>query len=56
MTVEQIDFSLRSVCDEVRSILQAQVAQRALIMSLAYDATLPEFIKGESGTLTVKSC
>src|SRR5229473_2760078 len=47
MTVEQIDFSLRSVCDEVRSILQAQVAQRALIMSLAYDATLPEFIKGD---------
>ena len=47
MTVEQIDFSLRSVCDEVRSILQAQVAQRALTMSLAYDATLPPFIKGD---------
>jgi signal transduction histidine kinase/ActR/RegA family two-component response regulator len=47
MTVEQIDFSLRSVCDEVRSILQAQVAQRALVMSLAYDATLPQFIRGD---------
>ncbi len=47
MTVEQIDFNLRSVCDEVRSILQAQVAQRGLVMSLAYDATLPQFIKGD---------
>jgi len=47
MTVEQIDFNLRSVCDEVRAILQAAVAKRGLTMSLAYDATLPPFIKGD---------
>jgi signal transduction histidine kinase/ActR/RegA family two-component response regulator len=47
MTVEQIDFDLRSVCDEVRAILQAAVAERGLVMSLAYDATLPQFIKGD---------
>jgi len=47
MTVEQIDFDLRSVCEEARAILQAAVAKRGLIMSLAYDATLPRFIKGD---------
>jgi signal transduction histidine kinase/ActR/RegA family two-component response regulator len=47
MTVEQIDFNLRSVCDEVRAILQAAAAKRELVMSLAYDATLPQFIKGD---------
>jgi signal transduction histidine kinase/ActR/RegA family two-component response regulator len=47
MTVEHIDFNLRSVCDEVRAILQAAVAKQELVMSLAYDATLPQFIKGD---------
>ncbi len=47
MTVEQIDFDLRSVCDEARAILQAAVAKRGLVMSLAYDATLPQIIKGD---------
>jgi signal transduction histidine kinase/ActR/RegA family two-component response regulator len=47
MTVEQIDFDLRSVCDEVRSILQAAVAKQGLLMSLSYDSTLPRFIKGD---------
>jgi len=47
MSVEQIDFNLRSVCDEVRAILQAAVAKQGLVMSLAYDATLPQFIKGD---------
>jgi signal transduction histidine kinase/CheY-like chemotaxis protein len=51
MTVEQIDFDLRSVCDEVRAILQAAVAERGLVMSLACDATLPQFIKGDPGRL-----
>src|ERR1700682_79047 len=40
MTVEQIDFNLCSVCDEVRAILQAAVAKRGLVMSLSYDASL----------------
>src|SRR5260370_30113811 len=47
MTVEQIDFNLRSVCDEVRAILQAAVAKRGLVMSLEFDATLPQFIKAD---------
>ena len=47
MSVEQIDFDLRSVCEEARAILQAAVAKRGLVMSLAYDATLPWIIKGD---------
>jgi signal transduction histidine kinase/CheY-like chemotaxis protein len=47
MTVEKIDFDLRSVCDEVRAILQAAVVERGLVMSLAYDAALPHVIKGD---------
>jgi signal transduction histidine kinase/CheY-like chemotaxis protein len=47
MTVENIDFSLRSVCEEVRAILRAAVATRGLEMSLDYDATLPACIQGD---------
>jgi signal transduction histidine kinase/ActR/RegA family two-component response regulator len=47
MRVEQIDFDLRSVCEEARAILQAAVAKRGLVMSLEYDATLPRIIKGD---------
>ena len=47
MSVEQIDFDLRSVCEEARAILQAAVAKRGLVMSLEYDATLPRIIKGD---------
>jgi signal transduction histidine kinase/ActR/RegA family two-component response regulator len=51
MSVEKIDFDLRSVCDEVRAILQAAVAERGLVMSLEYDAALPRFIKGDPARL-----
>jgi signal transduction histidine kinase/ActR/RegA family two-component response regulator len=51
MTVERIDFDLRSVCDEVRAILQAAAAERGLVMSLGYDAALPRFIKGDPARL-----
>jgi signal transduction histidine kinase/ActR/RegA family two-component response regulator len=47
MTVEQIDCDLRSVCDEVRKILQAAIIERGLTMSLSYDATLPKIILGD---------
>jgi CheY-like chemotaxis protein len=47
MTVEHIEFDWRSVCDEVRAILQPAVAERKLTMSLAYDAALPQFILGD---------
>ena len=47
MTVERIDFDLRSVGVEVCKILQTTIAERKLTMSLAYDETLPRFIKGD---------
>jgi signal transduction histidine kinase/CheY-like chemotaxis protein len=47
MTVEQIEFDWRAVCDEVRTILQPAVAERKLAMSLACDATLPRFLLGD---------
>ena len=47
MTVEQIDFDLRSVCHEVRKILLSASAERGLAMSLTYDETLPRFINGD---------
>jgi len=51
MTVEQIDFDLPAVCREVRTILQPAAAERGLIMSLAYDPTLPPVIKGDPARL-----
>jgi signal transduction histidine kinase/CheY-like chemotaxis protein len=47
MTVEQIDFDLRAVCEEVRSILQAAVTSRDLSMNLIYDAALPRYLRGD---------
>jgi signal transduction histidine kinase/ActR/RegA family two-component response regulator len=47
MTVERIDFDLRSVGVEVCKILQATIAERKLAMSLSYDETLPRMIKGD---------
>jgi signal transduction histidine kinase/CheY-like chemotaxis protein len=47
MTVEAIDFNLRVVCDEVRSILQAAAAERKLVMSLSYDEALPQHLRGD---------
>jgi signal transduction histidine kinase/ActR/RegA family two-component response regulator len=47
MSVEQIDFDLHATCLEVRSILQSAVAERGLVMTLAYDASLPRLIKGD---------
>ncbi len=47
MTVETIDFDLRSVCEEVAKILQPAVAERGLAMSLEYGETLPRFVNGD---------
>jgi signal transduction histidine kinase/ActR/RegA family two-component response regulator len=47
MTVERIDFDLRSVGVEVCKILQTTIAERKLAMSLSYDESLPRFIKGD---------
>ena len=47
MTVECIDFNLRSMCDEVPAVLRVMAANRGLEMSLDYDATLPPYIQGD---------
>ncbi len=47
MTVEQIDFDLRSVGDEVCKILRTTITERGLAMTLAYDDKLPRVIKGD---------
>jgi signal transduction histidine kinase/CheY-like chemotaxis protein len=47
MTVEQIDFDLHQVCEEVRKISQTAVAERGLVMTLSFDPDLPRFIKGD---------
>ncbi len=47
MTVEQIDFDLHLVCDEVLAILRAAVAERDLSMSLIFDADLPHCLRGD---------
>ena len=47
MTVECIDFNLRSMCDEVPAILRVMAANRGLEMRLDYDATLPPYIQGD---------
>ena len=47
MTVEQIDFDLRSVCEESLAILQPAVAERQLSMSLIYDPALPRHLRGD---------
>jgi signal transduction histidine kinase/CheY-like chemotaxis protein len=51
MTVEQIDFDLRSVCGEVQEILQPAAAERGLFTSLDYDPALPRFIRGDPARL-----
>ena len=47
MTVELIDFDLRSVGVEVCKILQTTIAERKLAMCLAFDESLPRLIKGD---------
>jgi signal transduction histidine kinase/CheY-like chemotaxis protein len=47
MTVEQIDVDLRSVCDEVRKILQPAIIERGLTMTVSYDTTLPRIVIGD---------
>jgi signal transduction histidine kinase/CheY-like chemotaxis protein len=47
MTVEHIEYDLRSVCDEVRKILEPAISERGLAISLSYDTTLPNIVKGD---------
>ncbi|MGO9039065.1 MAG: ATP-binding protein [Steroidobacteraceae bacterium] len=47
MTVEQIDMSLQSVFDRVRTILQPAALERGIVMNIEYDARLPRRIKGD---------
>jgi signal transduction histidine kinase/CheY-like chemotaxis protein len=47
MTVEQIDFDPRAVCEEVHKILRTQVARQGLTMTLACDPAIPRMVKGD---------
>jgi signal transduction histidine kinase/ActR/RegA family two-component response regulator len=47
MTIERIDFDLRTVCEEVLKILRAQAAKQGLAMTLSYDPSVPRAINGD---------
>jgi signal transduction histidine kinase/ActR/RegA family two-component response regulator len=51
MTVEQIDFDLRSICDDVQALLQLEISERHLTMTLEYDASVPHVITGDPARL-----
>jgi CheY-like chemotaxis protein len=47
MSVEQVDFDLRSICDDVQALLQPAAIERALTLTLEYGADMPRTIKGD---------
>ena len=47
MNVERVDFSLRSVCDDVALLLQPAVAERGLGMTITYAHDVPAYMKGD---------
>jgi CheY-like chemotaxis protein len=48
LTVEQVDFDLRSVCDDVRALLHPAAVERGVVMSLDYDADVAHIVKGDA--------
>ncbi len=51
MNVERVDFSLRSVCDDVVLLLRPAVSERGLTMALEYQQEVPAYIKGDPARL-----
>jgi signal transduction histidine kinase/ActR/RegA family two-component response regulator len=47
MSVEQIDYNLRSICDDVQNLLRPAAAERKLTLTLDYAAELPPFVTGD---------
>ncbi len=46
-TVEQVDFDLRSICEDVRALLQPTAAERGLALTMEYDESVPRVVKGD---------
>jgi signal transduction histidine kinase/ActR/RegA family two-component response regulator len=51
MNVERVDFSLRSVCDDVALLLQPAVTERGLGMTITYAPDVPAYMKGDPARL-----
>ncbi|HEU4530007.1 MAG TPA: histidine kinase dimerization/phospho-acceptor domain-containing protein, partial [Steroidobacteraceae bacterium] len=47
LTVEQVDFDLRSICEDVRALLQPTAAERGLTLTMEYDESVPRVVKGD---------
>jgi signal transduction histidine kinase len=47
LTVEQVDFDLRSVCDDVRALLHPAAVERGVVMSLDYAPDVAHIVKGD---------
>jgi len=47
MTVEQVAFDLRSICSEVRALLQPASRDRGLSVMLEYNADVPRVVHGD---------
>ena len=47
LSVEQVDFDLRSICDDVQALLQTSASERGLTLSLDYSPDTPRVVKGD---------
>ena len=51
MTVERVDFNLRSVCDDVGLLLEPATRERGLTMAIEYQPDVPAYVKGDPARL-----
>jgi signal transduction histidine kinase/CheY-like chemotaxis protein len=47
MSVEQVDFDLRTVCDDVQALLQPAASERELPLTIEYGLDVPRFITAD---------
>jgi signal transduction histidine kinase/CheY-like chemotaxis protein len=47
MSVEQVDFDLRTICDDVQALLQPAASQRGLPLTIEYGVEVPRFITAD---------
>ena len=47
LTVEHLEFDLRSICEDVRALLQPTAAERGLSLTVDYDEATPRVLKGD---------
>jgi signal transduction histidine kinase/ActR/RegA family two-component response regulator len=48
LTLERVDFDLRSICDDVQALLQTSARERGLRLTLEYGANTPRVVKGDA--------